>query len=211
MQHTRLCYEVEKKNPEHLDMTAPQAPAPSIAPEVAAALEAKKPVTHGLASFQLKPLSLKGNELLSHMILFMKRTTPTDAIFEPEGRLGLEISVAQKKIIAPTAQDLTCRELMKDAGGDGATLKLAKRKLDSLGDIKAHCGLANNTERIRKLQRAATLASSIPHIKRLLEAAGKKQAEEGGGDGRASPRRADGPEEAQGQGRRRVEAHGVRD
>jgi hypothetical protein len=174
MQHTRLCYEVAKKNPEHLDMTAPQAPAPSIAPEVAAALEAKKPVTHGLASFQLKPLGLKGNDLLKHMLLFKKRTTPTDAIFEPEGRLGLEISDAQKKIIAPTEQDLTCRELMKDAGGDGATLKLAKRKLDSLGDIKAHCGLANNPERMHKLQRAATLASSISHIKRS-EAANNKQ------------------------------------
>jgi hypothetical protein len=175
MQKLRLCYEVAKENPEHLEMTVPKASAPTIAPEVAAALKAKKLVTDGLATFQLKPPGLSGAELFDHMLMFKKRTTPASEIFEPTGRLGLEISDTQKEILAPTTpQDLSCRQIMKDAGGQGATLKLAKRKLDALGDIKAHCGLASCPERIQKLERATMLAASLSHIARL-EAATKKQ------------------------------------
>lgn len=66
----------------------------------------------------------------------------------------------------PSPHDLTCRELINDAGGDGATLKLAKRKLDALGNFKPISFLANAPERIHRLQQAATLAASMSEIKR---------------------------------------------
>ena len=112
-------------------------------PEVAAVQKAQKPVTDGLASFQLTPPGVFGVELFEHMAMFSRRNDPTEDTFEPEARLGLEISDAQKKILLPSAQDLTCRELLRDAGGDGATTKLAKRNLDALGYIKAYCGRAH--------------------------------------------------------------------
>ena len=53
---------------------------------------------------------------------------------EPSSHLDLAISDSQYNIILKASnRDLTMRELMKDAGGQGATLKIAKRKLNSLG------------------------------------------------------------------------------
>ena len=170
MQHIRICYEAAKKNPEHLQMTAPSllTPESMVAPEVATVAAAQKPVTHGLRSFQLKPEGLKGMELLNHMATFARRQSGD--IFEPVDRLDLEITDVQKKILNPTAQDLTCREIMRDAGGSGATQKLAKRKLDTLAVVKAHCGIANSEERIAQLTRASQLASSMSEIQRVTQA-----------------------------------------
>jgi hypothetical protein len=117
-------------------------------------------------SFQLKPEGLTGIELFEHMVTFRRRTTKGPEVFEPETRLGLEITDIQKKILAPSEQDMTAGSLMKDACGEGATQKHAKRKLDALGDIKAHCCFANGPERFAKLKRAAELAVSLSAINR---------------------------------------------
>ena len=150
-------------------MTAPllSSSASTVAPELAAVQAALKPVTHGLANFQLKPEGLTGIELFEHMARFARRQDGD--IFDAVGRLDLAMTDDQKKILNPTAQDLTCREIMKDAGGAGATQKLAKRKLDNLGIIKAHCGVATDPDRIAKLERAAQLASSISEIQRVTQ------------------------------------------
>lgn len=42
-------------------------------------------------------------------------------------------------LLDPAAEHLTMREILKDSGGDGATKKLAKRKLESAGFINAFC------------------------------------------------------------------------
>ncbi|KAJ1449690.1 hypothetical protein M885DRAFT_590330 [Pelagophyceae sp. CCMP2097] len=167
IQNLRLCYEVAKEYPEHVDMTTPLPSAVTIAPEVAEAPEMLKPVTHGLASFHLKSEGLRGLELFEHMVKFKKCHAAGVGFFEAESRLDLAISDVQKTVFEPMPYDLTCLELMKDAGGAGATLKLAKRKLDALGGIKAYCGEANSDERIKKLERAAKLADSLAQISRL--------------------------------------------
>lgn len=100
------------------------------------------------------------------MVLFRRRTAKRLEVFESEARLGLEITDVQKTILAPSEQDMTAGSFMKDAGGEGATQKLAKRKLDTLGDIKAHCCFANGPERYAKLKRAAELAVSLSTINR---------------------------------------------
>jgi hypothetical protein len=51
----------------------------------------------------------------------------------------------------PTILDLSVRELMKDAGGEGATIRTAQRKLDNMSYIKSHSGLANNPERMKRV------------------------------------------------------------
>ncbi|KAJ1447819.1 hypothetical protein M885DRAFT_175856 [Pelagophyceae sp. CCMP2097] len=55
MQNPRLCYEVAKEHPKHVDRTTPLPSAVTIALEAAEAPEMLKPVTHGIVSFQLKP------------------------------------------------------------------------------------------------------------------------------------------------------------
>ena len=89
-----------------------------VAPEVAAALAAQPAVTHDLATFQLHPPGLKGLALFEHMCEFRKRHSPQD---EPRPSLDVVMMADQKVIIAPTMADLVVGQILKDAGGDGAT------------------------------------------------------------------------------------------
>ena len=136
-------------------------------------MAAQKPVTDGLVSFQLKPAGVKGMDLFEHLKLYARRHLSKGEVLEPSAALDVEMTEDQKKIVAPSPEDWTCRDLMMHAGGAGATTKLAKRKLDSIGDVKSHCGIANQPERIEKLQRALDLAVSISAISRAGKEAKK--------------------------------------
>ena len=78
--------------------------------------------------------------------------------------MNVEITEDQEKVIAPTSQDLTIGSILKDAGGEGATKKLAKRKLNNVGAITSHCGIQNHPERVSKLVNALHLTSSLAEI-----------------------------------------------
>jgi hypothetical protein len=172
IQSARVCYITAKMHPDHLEMGLPLATAKTVAPEVAEAAAAVKPVTHGLASFELKPSGMSGEELFAHMAQFARRNLGAAAA-APSAYLDVEMTADQKKLLDPTPQDLTIRALMLDAGGAGAQKKLAKRKLDALGYIKAHSGIQNDPERIKRLKDTAELAASIAEVKRA-DAAEKK-------------------------------------
>ena len=57
----------------------------------------------------------------------------------------------QAAILEPAMQDLSVQFNLKDAGGAGATKKLAQRKLNNTGAITNHCRLQNHPERVKKL------------------------------------------------------------
>ena len=116
--------------------------------------------TRTMKSELMKPPGLKGLALFDHMVEFRMRfhdepTTPS---------IDVEMTDDQRQIIAPKAQDLTVRAILKDAGGAGATKKLARRKLNNTGAITNHCGLQNHPERINKLLGALQLTASIAQI-----------------------------------------------
>ena len=136
-----------------------------VAPELAAAMAALPPVTAGLASFQLKPDGLKGNALFDHMVRFRARHGDALAPSYIDN-----LSAEQMAIINPTQEDLTVCSILRDAGGSGATKKLAQRKLNNSGAITSHCGLQNQPERIKKLKDALRLTASLAEI-----SAGAKQ------------------------------------
>ena len=168
MQKLRLCVEAAKENPHHLDQGMPEeSPTGNVAPELAAAVAAQLPVTHGLATFQLKPLGLKGDALFAHMVAFRARHGGTE---RPSQFLDVEMTDDQARILAPTMQDLSVQAILKDAGGEGATKKLAKRKLNTAGAITSHCGLQNHPERVNKLISALELAASLAEISALTKA-----------------------------------------
>ena len=79
----------------------------------------------------------------------------------------------------PSAEDLIICEILKDAGGDGATKRLAQRKLDSVCFVNAYCCYANSEERIKLFKQAAQLAASLGDISKLSQEADatKKKAE----------------------------------
>jgi ribosomal protein L12E/L44/L45/RPP1/RPP2 len=87
----------------------------------------------------------------------------------PSSSLGVEMTEEQVTILAPTMQDLTVRSILKDAGGEGATKKLAQRKLNNAGAITNHCGLQNHPARIKKLLSALELTASLAEISALAK------------------------------------------
>ena len=54
----------------------------------------------------------------------------------PSQFLDVEMTDGQARILAQTMQDLSVQATLKDAGGEGATKKLAKRKLSTAGHKK---------------------------------------------------------------------------
>jgi hypothetical protein len=65
-----------------------------------------------------------------------------------------------------TQEDFAQTRIMKDAGGKGATLKLAKCKLDFMSNIKSHSGLANSEKHLKQMESRALLMASLAEINR---------------------------------------------
>lgn len=165
MQKLRLCVDAAKEDPSHLDRGVPveeeSGDLAGVAPELAEVVAAQAPVTHGLKSFELKPQDVHGAELFEHMVQFRMRQSSD---WKPSAALNVEMTKDQEKIIAPTSQDLSIGSILKDAGGEGATKKLAKRKLNNTGAITSHCGIQNHPERVSKLINALQLTASLAEI-----------------------------------------------
>jgi hypothetical protein len=146
--------------------------------DVRAAYMAAGHVTDGLETFQLKPPSKKGHDLLDHMHAFALRDPKsqyrkqdgrddTVNMVEPSSHLDLALSDSQYNIILKASnRNLTMHELMKDAGGQGATLKIAKHKLNSLATIQSHSGMANDKRQLHVLKNKYKLTASLAEIDR---------------------------------------------
>ena len=163
MQKLRLCVSAALESPHHLDMGMPDATTAdaNVAPERASAVAAQLPVTHGLATFQLKPPGLTDEALFAHMVTFRAHHSTQG---EPSTYLEIDVSPDQKTILNPTAQQLTVQAILKDAGGAGATKKLAKRKLNTSGAFTSHCGLQNHPGRVKKMLSAMELTASMAEV-----------------------------------------------
>ena len=64
----------------------------------------------------------------------------------------------------PIERELTHGKIIRGTVGLGAQLKLAKRKLANLGNIKSHSGVQNDKERLKRLKSQITLAASLVEI-----------------------------------------------
>jgi hypothetical protein len=130
--------------------------------------KAPEVVTHGLATFQLKPPGLTGDALFAHMVAFRARHSAQE---RPPTFLEVEMTEEQAAILAPTMQDLSVQSIFKGAGGAWATKKLAQRKLNNASAITNHCGLQNHPERFKNLLAALQLTTSLAEISALTKAA----------------------------------------
>jgi hypothetical protein len=166
MQKVRMGIEAAMKSPSHLEFGMPNTSSEdNVAPELAAAVAAQPSVTTGLINFELKPKSIVNNlALFEHMVQFRKRCGGDT---RPAQYLDVPMTADQDIIINPTMKDLTAHEIMKAAGGEGATKKLAQRKLNNTGAITSHSGIQNQPERIASLNKALQLAASMAEIKRV--------------------------------------------
>jgi hypothetical protein len=104
---------------------------------------------------------MKGEELFAHMINKRQISPTRPKTMSPSHYLGVEISDSNHAVLAVDDKTtLTKREIMRDAVGTGSTMKLAARKLDSLGHIKAHLGMTNDESNLAKLKSHCMLAQS---------------------------------------------------
>ena len=86
----RLCVSAALENPHYLDFGVPaDDPGGNVSPELAAAVAAQLPMTHGLATFQLKPPGLTGGALFAHMVAFRARHSAQE---RPSTFLEVEIT-----------------------------------------------------------------------------------------------------------------------
>jgi hypothetical protein len=70
---------------------------------------------------------------------------------------------------------MTKREIMKEAGGDGAAMKLSARRLDHIGQVKLHSGSVNSEEAMDAFQNQLTLAKSVAMLQEFDKAAAAKK------------------------------------
>jgi hypothetical protein len=85
------------------------------------------------------------------------------------------VSDVQKRILEPSSKQLSRRDIMKFAGGHGATIKIARRKLDQFAAVKSQCFLANDDRRLQSMANRLQLAASISFISRGQDAITKKK------------------------------------
>ena len=92
-------------------------------------------------------------ELFEHALRFDRRRAAPNVPHVPSPALDVEMSDFQRNtILNPTSEDYTTGAITRDMRGEGAKQKLAKRKPDGFGYVHFACGLANATDRIRRLQ-----------------------------------------------------------
>ena len=68
-------------------------------------------------------------------------------------------------------------EIRRTAGGDGATLKVAQRRINEFRSIQSHSKVANDLPQLKKMRAALDLASSISQIQQAEAAVSTKKKE----------------------------------
>ena len=70
----------------------------------------------------------------------------------PTPALDIHISKCQMECIRPTGDDLCKGRILANSGGQGTILKIAKRKLDSLGYIRGHFDFLTDPDRMTRVE-----------------------------------------------------------
>ena len=113
-------------------------------------------------------------KLFEHVLRFGRRRAAPNVPHVPSPALDVEMSEIQRTtILNPTSEDYTTGAIIRDMCGEGAKQKLAKRKLDGVGEVHSACGVANAPDRIRRLQvgslkLSCTRSYPRPHIAHTL-------------------------------------------
>ena len=90
---------------------------------------------------------------MTHMTQFARRMTVPGEPCMPSSWLNVEIKASQlRSILNPSAEDYSAGAILRDTFGEGAKQRLARRKLDGVGEVHSACGVANSPDRIRRLQ-----------------------------------------------------------
>ena len=85
----------------------------------------------------------------------------------PSRHLDVEVSDGNRDIMAAaSAWHLSKRDIMRDAGGNSANIKLAARKLDMMGFFKSHSGLIKSEDAVVRKTNQVILEKSVAVIQK---------------------------------------------
>jgi hypothetical protein len=200
MQNMRVCYECAKETPNHLERTLPELASASTAQvppqdDVARAEAASASADHGLRTYQLKPEGMKGEELFAHMIQFRenrnwnkgKKFDSSGVMVSPGKYLDVEVKPDNRKVLKAATEaivggNITAkRNILRDAFGNSAKMKIPKRMLDQFALIKSHSGIVNSEHNLKRMKNQVMMAKSLGEIEeaeRQLKVSKKTAAEE---------------------------------
>tara|TARA_B110001452_G_scaffold205333_1_gene175349 strand:+ start:90 stop:1757 length:1668 start_codon:yes stop_codon:yes gene_type:complete len=172
MQNVRVCLAVAAQNPSHLARGVPEPAtiAAAVPKPVAEAKAAQADVADGLVSFQLHPKKPDGQQLFSglqkfeHLAKMARRSVPARATLQPSAHLDVEMTKEQQRLLDPKPQDFAMHEIATHCHGEGAKQKLAKRKIDAVGNLRGESGIANDEVRLQRLKNQLQLTDSLAEI-----------------------------------------------
>ena len=149
------------------------APAES---EVLATKATTRRITAGLATSELKPKGLTGKALLDHLIVKRKIIPSSETMLAPSCHLDVEVSDGNRDVmVAASVWHLSKGDIMRDAGGNGANIKLSAQKLDIMGFFKFHSGMINSEDAVARNTNQVMLSKSVAAIQKAEEDTPRKK------------------------------------
>jgi len=162
LQNLRVCYELSKDNPSFLDRVEEEGVREKEDEELVEIHQRSVDnINKNLKMFMLVPPGMSGMNLFSHQVK-RRELMFQDKVVSPY--LQVEISKANEQVLKHTRKMLhgdqlpAKRIIFCDSYGTNAKHKLAKRKLDSWGSIKSHCGFANSEKKLARYKNMLELA-----------------------------------------------------
>ena len=121
-------------------------------------------VTYSIINLELKPSGMKGLKIFDNIIKKRLRSSgdwvPTSDYLD----CSINYSLGQYMIYNPSHMNVSYHVLIQAAGGTEATMKLSTRRLNNIGHIKKHSGLANETLCLERMNNCNTLEESMIEI-----------------------------------------------
>ena len=138
-------------------------------------------------------MKLNSMEHFQHLERHVRRTTPRGKPLRPSPCLDVAMTREQGRLLDPSPEDYFAGAIMRDAGGNGANVRMAKRKLNTLGNFRyyshvlchiacfvsintcfcvicrSHCGIQNDPERIGRMRDELMVAQSVAEITALQQ------------------------------------------
>jgi hypothetical protein len=172
LQGVRLCLSAANEDPDHLERGAPEATyVPPVHDEIAAAQANVGDINTGLNTFLLKPPGMVGLELFHHMEYKMAISPTAKAEFKvmnqsPSQYLDVAMNSDNRTALAAAINPSVTakRSMMADSVGENAKKKLARRKLNMLGDISCRSRIVNSDDQLEKMRNRALLSDSMAEL-----------------------------------------------
>ena len=174
MRNVRVCLVLSKDHPQMLDWQMPEKKNFSTVPisDVEDAQKYVSPLNSNLDLFQLGPRGsnrkskLTGAALFAHICFYRRRILGREGTQNYEGSNHLELSLGKRQMeyIWPTEQKLERGHIIRYSEGDGASLIVARKKLNTIGNMHGHCSLLNGADNLKCMRDDLQLTDAIADI-----------------------------------------------